>query len=71
MLAMKSHCERCDAALPADLDGAFICSFECTFCRECAEDVLEFRCPNCGGLLAERPPRTGRALRQQPGEKAN
>ena len=66
MLAMKANCERCDCSLPADLDGAFICSFECTYCRECAEDVLDFRCPNCAGLLAERPTRVGPALRKHP-----
>ncbi|MFM8821668.1 MAG: DUF1272 domain-containing protein, partial [Phenylobacterium sp.] len=33
---MKPACERCAAALPADRPGAFICSFECTFCAACA-----------------------------------
>ena len=43
MLAMKAECERCSANLPADIDGAYICSFECTFCTSCAEDVLGYR----------------------------
>ncbi|MFN5904125.1 MAG: DUF1272 domain-containing protein, partial [Novosphingobium sp.] len=42
--------------LPAELPGAFICSFECTFCTECADDLDE-RCPNCGGELLDRPTR--------------
>jgi hypothetical protein len=66
MLAMKPSCEQCGAAVPADLDGAYICSFECTFCRSCAEDALAMQCPNCRGLLFERPTRTGEALRRYP-----
>ncbi|WP_157216252.1 DUF1272 domain-containing protein [Flavisphingomonas formosensis] len=66
MLTMKAQCEHCSSSLPADLDGAFICSFECTFCANCAEDVLGYRCPNCGGVLVERPTRVGDALRRAP-----
>ena len=66
MLAMKPGCEQCGASIPADMDGAFICSFECTFCRACAEDELAMRCPNCAGVLIERPTRTGEALRRYP-----
>ena len=36
-LEMRPDCERCGADLPAELPGAFICSFECTFCTECAD----------------------------------
>jgi hypothetical protein len=57
MLAMKEACERCGEALPGHLPGAFICSFECTFCSPCAEQMDE-RCPNCGGELTDRPART-------------
>lgn len=56
MLEMRPDCERCGADLPAELPGAFICSFECTFCTECA-DNLDERCPNCGGELMDRPTR--------------
>ena len=45
---MRPDCERCGADLPAEAPGAFICSFECTFCAPCAE-ALDDRCPNCGG----------------------
>ncbi|MCW2337854.1 hypothetical protein M2337_002087 [Sphingobium sp. B2D3A] len=65
MLEMRPDCERCGADLPADAGGAFICSFECTFCAECAED-LDDRCPNCGGELLDRPSRTGDALKRNP-----
>ena len=56
MLAMLPDCQRCGADLPAAAGGAFICSFECTFCAECAE-ALDDRCPNCRGELVDRPTR--------------
>jgi len=65
MLAMRPDCERCGLDLPADQPGAFICSFECTFCAECAE-ALDDVCPNCGGELLDRPTRVGKALRTHP-----
>ena len=65
MLEMRSECERCGASLPADAPGAFICSFECTFCAECA-DTLDEHCPNCGGELMDRPTRIGDALARHP-----
>lgn len=65
MLAMRPDCERCGVDLPAHNGGAFICSFECTFCAECAE-ALDDRCPNCGGELLDRPSRVGKALAKAP-----
>jgi uncharacterized protein len=65
MLAMRPDCERCGIDLPADQHGAFICSFECTFCAECT-DALDERCPNCGGELTDRPTRVGAALKKFP-----
>ncbi|HEX7877167.1 MAG TPA: DUF1272 domain-containing protein [Sphingobium sp.] len=65
MLEMRPDCERCGADLPADEPGAFICSFECTFCAPCAEG-LDDRCPNCGGELMDRPTRSGDALVRHP-----
>lgn len=56
MLEMRPDCERCGDDLPAETAGAFICSFECTFCALCAE-ALDDRCPNCGGELLDRPTR--------------
>ena len=38
MLDMRPDCERCGTDLPAQAPGAFICSFECTFCADCAND---------------------------------
>ncbi|WP_088181820.1 DUF1272 domain-containing protein [Sphingobium sp. Z007] len=65
MLAMRPDCERCGTDLPANQPGAFICSFECTFCATCAE-ALDDRCPNCGGELMDRPSRVGKALANNP-----
>lgn len=65
MLQLRPNCECCDADLePASMD-AFICSFECTFCRECTE-ALDRRCPNCGGELVPRPRRPEEKLVKSP-----
>jgi hypothetical protein len=54
-LEMKTSCERCGRALAAGA-VAVICSYECTFCVACG-DELERVCPNCGGELVARPRR--------------
>lgn len=54
-LEMRGQCEKCQIPLrPAD--AAYICSFECTFCADCATGMLQV-CPNCGGELVPRPRR--------------
>ncbi len=65
MLDMWPDCEKCGADLLAHLPGAFICSFECTFCADCA-DILDEICPNCGGELADRPTRSKKLLEAHP-----
>ena len=57
MLEMKSNCESCKAGLECSSPDVFICSYECTWCRDCAENKFEYVCPNCGGNLAQRPAR--------------
>ena len=57
MLQLRPNCECCNVDLPPESTDARICSFECTFCRSCAEGVLGRRCPNCGGELVARPRR--------------
>ena len=54
-LEMRTECERCGVASAEDGE-AMICSYECTFCRRCA-DAMELVCPNCGGELVGRPRR--------------
>lgn len=66
MLQMRPNCECCDVDLPPDAAGAMICSFECTFCAECAQARLGGRCPNCGGALLARPPRAAQLLGRFP-----
>ena len=62
MLQLRPSCECCDKLLPPDSIDARICSFECTFCSACAEDVLRGKCPNCGGELLVRPRRPSAKL---------
>ena len=66
MLQLRPNCECCDRDLPPGSPDARICSFECTFCRVCAEDVLRGRCPNCGGELVARPRRPAEKLTTYP-----
>jgi hypothetical protein len=54
-LEMRTECERCHVALAPDGE-ARICSFECTFCVTCADEMSGV-CPNCGGELLARPRR--------------
>ena len=65
MLELRPNCERCDRDLPPQAD-ARICSYECTFCPECAE-LLRNVCPNCGGGFVPRPVRPQQAWREGTG----
>jgi hypothetical protein len=66
MLQMRPGCECCDRDLPADGPQARICSFECTFCQDCATRRLAGICPNCGGELVPRPRRPTARLATAP-----
>jgi uncharacterized protein len=55
-LGMKQLCERCRRRLPVGAE-ARICSYECTFCPDCATSLAGV-CPNCGGELVPRPRRS-------------
>lgn len=54
-LELRPHCEHCHRALPPASAEARICSFECTYCRECVDGPLQGVCPNCGGGFCARP----------------
>jgi hypothetical protein len=54
-LQLRPNCEYCDKDLPPDSIEAMICTYECTFCTNCARDKLHNVCPNCGGGFAPRP----------------
>jgi hypothetical protein len=66
MLQLRPNCECCDRDLPPDALEARICTYECTFCADCAERVLGGVCPNCGGELVRRPRRPAARLAQHP-----
>jgi len=57
MLSLKPTCENCDKLLPPDSTEARICSYECTFCADCVDNILHNVCPNCGGGFSVRPVR--------------
>ena len=55
MLELRPTCEHCNRALPPASGEARICSYECTFCAACVEQLLDNVCPNCGGGFVPRP----------------
>jgi uncharacterized protein len=57
MLELRPSCEHCNKSLPPEAADARICSFECTFCIACVDEVLGNVCPNCGGGFEKRPVR--------------
>ena len=66
MLTLRPNCECCNKDLPPDSTDARICSFECTFCNDCAHGRLGGICPNCGGELLPRPRRPAEKLAKSP-----
>ena len=67
MLELRPNCELCDRDLPPGAADARICSYECTFCATCVEEVLHDVCPNCGGGFQPRPFRPAGAWRDGTG----
>lgn len=63
MLELRPNCEWCDRDLPPNATEARICSYECTYCTTCAEEVLCNVCPTCGGGFSPRPIRPAREWR--------
>ncbi|PCJ85383.1 MAG: hypothetical protein COA52_16200 [Hyphomicrobiales bacterium] len=62
MLELRPNCECCDKDLAPDATDAMMCTFECTFCASCVENVLKGMCPNCGGNFVARPIRPAHLL---------
>jgi len=52
MTQVKDKCEKCARPLPLPTN-AFCCSFQCTFCPDCATKMKHV-CPNCAGELSPR-----------------
>ncbi len=65
MLEIRPTCENCNKKLPFDSEEAMICTFECTYCKDCVE-LLQHVCPNCGGGFEKRPIRPARLLGKYP-----
>lgn len=66
MMELRPGCECCDRDLPPESDQAMICTYECTFCRDCVETKLGGKCPNCGGNFSPRPIRPAHMLAKHP-----
>lgn len=66
MLEMRPCCECCGKDLSPTESEAMICTFECTFCTDCARNTLHSTCPNCGGNLVARPVRPVELLAKYP-----
>jgi hypothetical protein len=66
MLEIRPICENCEKSLPNNSTEAMICTFECTYCRDCVENILFNVCPNCGGGFEKRPTRPKELLAKYP-----
>ena len=65
MLTLRPNCECCDVDLAPDAE-ARICTYECTFCPDCADRRFGGICPNCDGDLVKRPTRPAAMLAKNP-----
>jgi hypothetical protein len=52
MTSVKDKCEKCGKPVQREAD-ALCCSFQCTFCPDCAAGYNHV-CPNCSGELTAR-----------------
>lgn len=52
MTTLKTACEKCHKPLPLEA-AALACSFQCTFCPDCATQMNNI-CPNCSSELISR-----------------
>lgn len=66
MLELRPSCEHCNKKLPPESEDAMICTFECTFCKDCVHELLKDVCPNCGGNFVQRPIRPKHLLEKYP-----
>ncbi|MFT4576513.1 MAG: hypothetical protein ACI9SI_001440 [Polaribacter sp.] len=66
MLEIRPTCEHCNTSLPFDSQEAMMCTFECTYCKNCVETVLQQVCPNCSGSFSQRPIRPEALLEKYP-----
>jgi uncharacterized protein len=69
MLELRPVCENCGKDLPGNSTDAMICTFECTFCKDCVDTMLHNVCPNCGGGFEKRPVRPKEKLLNFPAKE--
>lgn len=69
MLELRPICENCAKPLPNESAEAMICTYECTFCVQCVNLILQNVCPNCGGGFERRPTRPSNLLTKDPANK--
>lgn len=65
MLELRPNCELCDKDLPPDSASARICTYECTYCADCVDNILHNVCPTCGGGFVPRPIRPVTSFRPE------
>ncbi len=66
MIEIRPNCEHCGKNLPNTSKDAMICSFECTYCVDCAIDVFGNVCPSCTGNFVKRPIRPEAMIAKYP-----
>ena len=66
MLEIRPNCEHCNKDLPNTSTEAMICSFECTYCKECAIEIFKNVCPTCAGNFVKRPIRPSKMMEKYP-----
>ncbi|MBL4604469.1 MAG: DUF1272 domain-containing protein [Flavobacteriaceae bacterium] len=66
MLEIRPNCEHCGKDLPNTSTEAMICSFECTYCKDCAITIFKNVCPTCAGNFVERPFRPLKMVEKYP-----
>lgn len=69
MLELRPVCENCGKKLPNESTEAMICTYECTFCADCVNNILQNVCPNCGGGFEKRPNRPKAQLLKHPAKQ--
>lgn len=60
MLEFRPTCGHCNKKLTPESLDTMHCSFECTFCAACAQNLFGNICPKFGGGFSPRPIRPAR-----------
>ena len=66
MPELKHICGNWGKPLPNESTEAMICTFECTSCKDCVNDILLNVCPNRGGGFEKRATRPKHLLEKYP-----